>query len=56
MPKNNALKKILVIGSGSIIIRQAAELDYVGTQAYKVLKEEGFKVVIVNSNPATIVA
>ncbi len=54
MPKNNDLKKILVIGSGPIIIGQAAEFDYAGTQACKALKEEGFEVVLVNSNPATI--
>ncbi|NLF82656.1 MAG: carbamoyl-phosphate synthase large subunit, partial [Candidatus Gastranaerophilales bacterium] len=54
MPKNENLKKILVIGSGPIIIGQAAEFDYAGTQACKALKEEGFEVVLVNSNPATI--
>jgi len=54
MPKNTELKKILVIGSGPIIIGQAAEFDYAGTQACKALKEEGFEVVLVNSNPATI--
>ncbi|HSA07006.1 MAG TPA: carbamoyl-phosphate synthase large subunit [Candidatus Gastranaerophilales bacterium] len=54
MPKNENLKKILVIGSGPIIIGQAAEFDYAGTQACKALKEEGFDVVLVNSNPATI--
>lgn len=54
MPKNESLKKILVIGSGPIIIGQAAEFDYAGTQACKALKEEGFEVVLVNSNPATI--
>ncbi len=54
MPKNNSLNKILVIGSGPIIIGQAAEFDYAGTQACKALKEEGFEVVLVNSNPATI--
>lgn len=54
MPKKENLKKILVIGSGPIIIGQAAEFDYAGTQACKALKEEGFEVVLVNSNPATI--
>ena len=54
MPKNNALKKVLVIGSGPIIIGQAAEFDYAGTQACKALKEEDIQVVLVNSNPATI--
>ena len=51
--KNNN-KKVLVIGSGPIIIGQAAEFDYAGTQACKSLKEEGVEVVLVNSNPATI--
>ncbi|MPW26632.1 carbamoyl-phosphate synthase large subunit [Alkalibaculum sp. M08DMB] len=54
MPKNNDIKKVLVIGSGPIIIGQAAEFDYAGTQACKALKEEGIQVVLVNSNPATI--
>jgi carbamoyl-phosphate synthase large subunit len=54
MPKNNKLKKILVIGSGPIVIGQAAEFDYAGTQACQALKEEGFEVVLINSNPATI--
>ncbi|CAG7621231.1 carbamoyl-phosphate synthase large subunit [Paenibacillus allorhizosphaerae] len=54
MPKNNTLKKILVIGSGPIVIGQAAEFDYAGTQACQALKEEGFEVVLINSNPATI--
>ncbi|MDB5053580.1 MAG: large subunit of carbamoyl phosphate synthase [Bacilli bacterium] len=54
MPKNNALKKILVIGSGPIVIGQAAEFDYAGTQACQALKEEGIEVVLINSNPATI--
>ncbi|MEI7473570.1 MAG: carbamoyl-phosphate synthase large subunit [bacterium] len=54
MPKNNDIKKVLVIGSGPIIIGQAAEFDYAGTQACKSLKEEGIKVILVNSNPATI--
>ena len=47
-------KKVLVIGSGPIIIGQAAEFDYAGTQACRSLREEGYKVVLVNSNPATI--
>ncbi|MFH0855396.1 MAG: carbamoyl-phosphate synthase large subunit [Candidatus Omnitrophota bacterium] len=54
MPKRTDIKKILIIGSGPIVIGQACEFDYSGTQACKVLKEEGFKVVLVNSNPATI--
>jgi carbamoyl-phosphate synthase large subunit len=54
MPKNTALKKVLVIGSGPIVIGQAAEFDYSGTQAVKSLIEEGIEVVLVNSNPATI--
>ena len=54
MPKRKDIKKIMVIGSGPIIIGQAAEFDYSGTQACKALREEGYKVVLVNSNPATI--
>ncbi|MBI3291792.1 MAG: carbamoyl-phosphate synthase large subunit, partial [Elusimicrobia bacterium] len=54
MPKRTDLQKILIIGSGPIIIGQACEFDYSGTQAVKALKREGFKVVLVNSNPATI--
>src|SRR2546428_13426127 len=54
MPKRTDLKKILLIGSGPIIIGQACEFDYSGTQACKALREEGFEVVLVNSNPATI--
>ncbi len=54
MPKNNAIKKVLVIGSGPIVIGQAAEFDYAGTQACRSLKEEGLEVVLLNSNPATI--
>ncbi len=54
MPKRNDIKKILVIGSGPIIIGQAAEFDYAGTQACLALKEEGYEVILVNSNPATI--
>jgi carbamoyl-phosphate synthase large subunit len=54
MPRNPSLKKVLVIGSGPIIIGQAAEFDYAGTQACRALREEGIEVVLVNSNPATI--
>lgn len=54
MPKRTDIKKILIIGSGPIVISQACEFDYSGTQACKALKEEGFQVVLVNSNPATI--
>lgn len=54
MPKDNKISKVLVIGSGPIVIGQAAEFDYSGTQACKSLKEEGLRVVLVNSNPATI--
>jgi carbamoyl-phosphate synthase large subunit len=52
--KDNSIKKVLVIGSGPIVIGQAAEFDYSGTQACQSLKEEGIEVVLVNSNPATI--
>ena len=54
MPKRKDIKKILILGSGPIIISQACEFDYSGTQACKALKEEGYQVVLVNSNPATI--
>lgn len=54
MPRNKAIKKVLVIGSGPIVIGQAAEFDYAGTQACRSLKEEGLEVVLLNSNPATI--
>ena len=54
MPKRSDIKKILVIGAGPIIIGQACEFDYSGTQAIKALKEEGYKVILINSNPATI--
>ena len=54
MPKNPDIKKVLVIGSGPIVIGQAAEFDYAGTQACRSLKEEGIEVVLLNSNPATI--
>ena len=54
MPKRTDIKSVMVIGSGPIIIGQACEFDYSGTQACRVLKEEGLRVVLVNSNPATI--
>ena len=54
MPKDPRIKKVLVIGSGPIIIGQAAEFDYSGTQACRALKSEGVETVLVNSNPATI--
>ncbi|MBI5328636.1 MAG: carbamoyl-phosphate synthase large subunit [Deltaproteobacteria bacterium] len=54
MPKRNDIKKILIIGAGPIVIGQACEFDYSGTQACKALKEEGYKVILINSNPATI--
>src|SRR5260221_9619931 len=54
MPKRTEIHKILIIGSGPIVIGQACEFDYSGTQACKALREEGYKVVLVNSNPATI--
>src|SRR5881296_3831029 len=54
MPRNNNLKKILLIGSGPIVIGQGCEFDYSGVQACKALREEGYQVVLVNSNPATI--
>ena len=54
MPKRTDLETILIIGAGPIIIGQACEFDYSGTQACKSLKEEGYRVVLVNSNPATI--
>ncbi len=54
MPKRNDIKKVLVIGSGPIVIGQAAEFDYAGTQACLALKEEGYQVILANSNPATI--
>ncbi len=54
MPKRTDIKKILIIGAGPIIISQACEFDYSGTQACKALKEEGYEVVLINSNPATI--
>src|SRR3974390_3474904 len=54
MPKRTDIHKILIIGSGPIIIGQACEFDYSGTQACKALREEGYEVILVNSNPATI--
>ena len=54
MPKDQTIRKVLVIGSGPIVIGQAAEFDYAGAQACRVLKQEGINVVLVNSNPATI--
>src|SRR5207237_2815194 len=54
MPKRTDIHRILVIGSGPIVIGQGAEFDYSGTQAAKALKEEGYEVILVNSNPATI--
>src|SRR3989441_4293485 len=54
MPKRIDIRKIMVIGSGPIVIGQACEFDYSGTQACKVLRAEGYRVVLVNSNPATI--
>src|SRR6476620_7774316 len=54
MPKDTSIKKVMVIGSGPIIIGQAAEFDYAGTQACRALREEGISVVLMNSNPATI--
>src|SRR5687768_14093168 len=54
MPRRNDLRRILIIGSGPIVIGQACEFDYAGTQAVKALKEDGYQVILVNSNPATI--
>ncbi len=54
MPKDNSIKSVLIIGSGPIIIGQACEFDYSGTQAARSLREEGIKVILINSNPATI--
>ena len=54
MPKRTDLSSILIIGAGPIVIGQAAEFDYSGSQAVKALKEEGYRVIVVNSNPATI--
>ena len=54
MPRRTDLKKIMIVGSGPIVIGQACEFDYSGTQACKALKEEGYEIVLLNSNPATI--
>ena len=54
MPRNNDIKSILIIGSGPIVIGHACEFDYSGSQASKALKNDGFRVILVNSNPATI--
>ena len=54
MPKNNSLKSVLIIGSGPIVIGQACEFDYSGSQAARSLREEGIEVSLINSNPATI--
>ena len=54
MPKRTDIKTVLLIGSGPIVIGQACEFDYSGTQACKALKEEGYRVILINSNPATI--
>ena len=54
MPKRSDIKSILIIGAGPIVIGQACEFDYSGAQACKALREEGYKVILVNSNPATI--
>ena len=54
MPKRTDIRSILIIGSGPIVIGQACEFDYSGTQACKALREEGYRVILVNSNPATI--
>ena len=54
MPKDSSIKSVLVIGSGPIVIGQACEFDYSGTQACRVLREEGVRVILINSNPATI--
>src|SRR3954471_12997743 len=54
MPRRDDIQRILILGSGPIVIGQAAEFDYSGVQACKVLREEGYEVILVNSNPATI--
>ena len=54
MPKRTDIKKILIVGSGPIVIGQACEFDYSGTQACKALRADGYQVVLINSNPATI--
>ncbi len=54
MPKRDDIHKVMIIGSGPIVIGQACEFDYSGTQACKALKDEGYRIILVNSNPATI--
>ena len=54
MPKRTDIKKIMIIGAGPIVIGQACEFDYSGSQACKALRQEGYKIILVNSNPATI--
>ena len=54
MPKRSDIKSILIIGAGPIVIGQACEFDYSGTQACKILREEGYRIILINSNPATI--
>ena len=54
MPRRDDIESVLIVGSGPIVIGQACEFDYSGTQACRVLREEGFRVILVNSNPATI--
>ena len=54
MPKNNNIKSVLIIGSGPIVIGQACEFDYAGTQSIRSMREEGIEVILINSNPATI--
>ena len=54
MPRNSSIESVLVIGSGQIVIGQACEFDYSGTQACRVLRSEGIRVILINSNPATI--
>ena len=54
MPKDTSIKSVLIIGSGPIVIGQACEFDYAGTQALRSLREEGIEVILINSNPATI--
>ncbi len=54
MPRRSDIRKVLILGSGPIVIGQACEFDYSGTQACKALREEGYEIVLVNSNPATI--
>lgn len=54
MPKRTDIKSVMIVGAGPIVIGQACEFDYSGTQACKALREEGYRVVLVNSNPATI--